>query len=162
MLNLFLYKHSTLISCHIVHIIQEHRPFAIHWLLVCLAFMLYIMKTVTDWNNWLSVSPTKEGEESYPSTFFFGCLFDFKVIRLTCFQMKVRSECKCYQFVALLLHFWHCEDSKCEIAFFICFWHNSHFANLCLSVCMCAHLSMAFAPEVVFVDHSAPAASSRR
>lgn len=75
--------------------------------------------------------------------------------------MKVRSECKYYQFVALLLHSWNCEDSKCEIAFF-----NLYLAqeSLCqfMSVCMCAHLSMAFAPEVVFVAHSAPAASNRR
>lgn len=114
MLNLFLYKHSTLISCHIMHIIQKHRSSAIHWLLVCLAFMLYIMKTVTVINNQLFLLPRKERN----AILQLFCLFDFKVIRLTCFQMKVRSECKYYQFVALLLHSWHCEDSKCEIAFF--------------------------------------------
>lgn len=74
--------------------------------------------------------------------------------------MKVRFESKCYHFVPLLLPSWPCENSKCEIAFFSVFGTES----LCqfVYVCMCAHLITAFAPEVAFVDCSAPAALNRR
>lgn len=120
MLNIFLYKHNTLVPCHSVHIIQGHRSSAVLWLLMSLAFMLCIMKTIIDLNNWPSFSSNiLRKERNAMLELFFG--FDFHVIGLACFQMKVRSKSRYYNFVALLLPSWPCENSKQEIAFFSVF-----------------------------------------
>lgn len=105
-----------------------------------------------------SFKHTKEGKECRAATFF---CFGFNVIELTCFQMKVRSESKYYHFVALLLPSWPCENSKCEIAFFFLYLAQESLCQF-VYVSMCAHLIMGFAPEVAFVDCSAPAALNRR
>lgn len=88
-------------------------------------------------------------------SFFFVC-FDFNVIGPACFQMNLNMTtlllCFCPHGLVktiskkLLFFLYLAQESHCEFVY----------------VCMCAHLIMAFAPEVAFVDHSAPAALNRR
>lgn len=136
MLNIFLYKHSTPVSCHSVHIIQGHRSSAILWLLVFLAFVLCTMKTIIDLNNLPSFffKRTKEGEEFHAATFFW---FGFNVIELTSLWMKVRSESKYYHSVASLLPSWPCGNSKCEIASFDFFFFSVFGTRITLPIRVC-------------------------
>lgn len=78
---------------------------------------------------------------------WFGC----NVIRLTYFQMKLRSESKYYHFFALLPLSWPCKNNKYKIAFLFLYLAQELLCRF-VFVYVRTHLIMAFAPKIAILQ----------